>query len=155
MSVKFESVRFGTVEVDEQEVIEFPLGLIGLGGQRYALLDSNPGGGFLWLHSVEDPALALPIVSPMLFFTDFELEISSIDRERTGLDDLTDARLFVTVRAAPDPMQSTANLRAPIVICDGRGYQVLNEHEPAPLQAPLFELAEPPKGQPVGSPEAA
>jgi flagellar assembly factor FliW len=82
-----------------------------------------------------------------VFFPDFELEISAIDRERTGLHDASGARLFVTVRAAPDPMQTTANLRAPIVVLDGRGYQVLNEHEPAPLQAPLFELAE----EPVGS----
>ena len=62
MSVTFESVRFGTVEVPEEEVIEFPHGLIGLGGHRWALLDRNPGTGFLWLHCVEDPALALPVV---------------------------------------------------------------------------------------------
>ena len=79
MSVTFESIRFGKVEIEsEQDVIEFPLGLIGLGGLRYTLLDRNPGTGFLWLHSVEDPALALPVVSPNQFFSTFTL------RDRRG-----------------------------------------------------------------------
>ena len=30
MSVRFQSIRFGAVEIDERDVIEFPFGLIGL-----------------------------------------------------------------------------------------------------------------------------
>ena len=48
--------------------------------------------------------------------------------------------LYVTVRATPNPLDITANLRAPLVILDGRGYQVINTREDAPLQAPLFTL---------------
>jgi flagellar assembly factor FliW len=140
MSVTFESIRFGTVEIESEDVIEFPFGLIGLGGLRYTLLDRNPGSGFLWLHAVDDPALALPVVSPHQFFSTFKLEIAPEDRERTGIDDDAGARLYVTVRATPDPADITANLRAPLLIIDGRGYQVLNMHEDAELQAPLFAL---------------
>ncbi|MGP0101594.1 MAG: flagellar assembly protein FliW [Solirubrobacteraceae bacterium] len=140
MSVTFESIRFGTVEIQPEEVIEFPFGLIGLGGLRYALIDRNPGTGFLWLHAVDDPALALPVVSPHRFFSTFTLEIAPEDRERTGLEDVAGAQLYVTVRATPNPLDITANLRAPLVILEGRGYQVLNTSEDAPLQAPLFTL---------------
>jgi flagellar assembly factor FliW len=140
MSVSFQSIRFGTVEVDDRDVIEFPFGLIGLGGLRYALIDRNPGTGFRWLHEVDNPALALPVVSPFQFFSDFTLEIAPEDRERTGLQDATGAELWVTVRATPNPLDITANLRAPLVIREGRGYQVLNVNEDAPLQAPLFTL---------------
>ncbi len=49
----------------------------------------------------------------------------------------------MTVRATPNPLDITANLRAPIVIKDGHGFQVLNNHAQAQLQAPLFTLAEP------------
>ena len=143
MSVIFESVRFGTVEVPDEEVIEFPDGLVGLGGLRYTLLDRNPGTGFLWLHCVDDAALALPVVSPFQFFADFSLEVSEDDRQRIGLTDPATARLLVTVRATPDPLDITANLRAPLVIHGGRGFQVINTVEGAPLQAPLFVLAEP------------
>jgi flagellar assembly factor FliW len=140
MPVTFQSVRFGTVEIQPQDVIEFPFGLIGLGGLRYALIDRNPGTGFLWLHCVDDPALALPVVSPHLFFSDFRLEIAAEDRERCSLDDQSPVTLYVTVRATPNPLDITANLRAPLVICQGRGYQVINTNEDAPLQAPLFAL---------------
>ncbi len=140
MSVTFESIRFGTVEIQPEDVIEFPFGLIGLGGLRYALIDRNPGTGFLWLHAVDNAALALPVVSPLPFFPAFTLEIAPEDRERTGLDDTTGAQLYVTVRATPNPLDITANLRAPLVILGGRGYQVLNDSDDAPLQAPLFTL---------------
>ena len=141
MPITFQSVRFGTIEVPQDSVIEFPLGLIGLGGLRYVLLDRNPGTGFLWLHSVDEPALALPVVNPRQFFPDFVLQIADADAERTGLSDISQAALYVTVRATPDPLDITANLRAPLVISSGRGYQVINTHTDAPLQAPLFMLA--------------
>jgi flagellar assembly factor FliW len=140
MSVTFQSIRFGPVEIHDEQVIEFPLGLIGLGGQRYTLLDRNPGTGFLWLHAVDEPALALPVVDPHPFFPDFTLEIAPEDRERTGLQDIAGADLYVTVRATPNPLDITANLRAPLVIREGIGYQVLNMSEDAPLQAQLFTL---------------
>jgi flagellar assembly factor FliW len=140
MPVTFESIRFGTVEIEPEDVIEFPLGLIGLGGLRYALIDRNPGTGFLWLHAVEDAALALPVVRPEQFFSTFALEIAPEDRERTGIEDATGAELYVTVRATPNPLDITANLRAPLLIREGRGYQVINVDEDAALQAPLFTL---------------
>ncbi|HTB49631.1 MAG TPA: flagellar assembly protein FliW [Solirubrobacteraceae bacterium] len=142
MSVAFQSIRFGTVEVEQEEVIEFPFGLIGLGGSRYALIDRNPGTGFLWLHSVDDPALALPVVSPHPFFPEFSLHMAPEDRERTGIEDGSETKLYVTVRATPDPLDITANLRAPLVVHEGRGYQVINANPEARLQAPLFTLSD-------------
>jgi flagellar assembly factor FliW len=149
MSVTFESIRFGTVEIPAENVIEFPFGLIGLGGLRYALIDRNPGTGFLWLHSVDEPGLALPVVSPYQFFSTFSLQMSAEDHERTGIEDTAAAKLYVTVRATPNPLDITANLRAPLVIYEGRGYQVINTSEDAPLQAPLFTLQVAPPSRPV------
>jgi flagellar assembly factor FliW len=143
MSVTFQSIRFGSIEIPAEDVIEFPLGLIGLGGLRYALIDRNPGTGFLWLHCVDDEALALPVVNPEQFFSTFTLDIAPEDRERTGIQDTDGIEVYVTVRATPNPLDITANLRAPLVIRDGHGYQVINVSEDAPLQAPLFELPEP------------
>ncbi|HXQ01165.1 MAG TPA: flagellar assembly protein FliW [Solirubrobacteraceae bacterium] len=144
MSVTFQSIRFGTVEVPPEDVVEFPFGLIGLGGLRYALLDRNPGSGFLWLHSVDEPALALPVVSPHQFFSEFSLEMAPEDRERTGIESTAEATLYVTVRATPNPRDITANLRAPLVIHEGRGYQVINANPDAQLQAPLFTFSDEP-----------
>ena len=141
MPVTFESVRFGTVEVEDGAVIEFPRGLIGLGGRRWALLDRNPGTEFRWLHNVEDRALALPVVRPEPFFADFRLEIAEEDLREVSIPALADVEVYVTIRAAADPREITANLRAPLVVHRGLGYQLLNTTEGASLQAPLFDLA--------------
>ena len=143
MSVTFQSIRFGEVQVADEDVIEFPFGLIGLGGARYTLLDRNPGTGFLWLHSVDEQALALPVVRPEPFFSEFSLHMAPEDVERTGIDGgAQDVKLYVTVRATPNPLDITANLRAPLVIHEGRGYQVINANPEAQLQAPLFVLSD-------------
>jgi flagellar assembly factor FliW len=132
------SSRFGPLELAEDEAIEFPSGLIGLGGRRWALLDRNPGSGFLWLHSLEDGELALPVVDPRGFFADFQLRLGDEDRARIGAQDPAEAQVYVTVRAAADPAEIVVNLRAPIVVWDGRGHQVINTAPGAELQAPLF-----------------
>ena len=41
MSLTFDSSRFGRLEVDADSVIEFPAGLIGLGGSRFALVSAD------------------------------------------------------------------------------------------------------------------
>ena len=41
MAVTLQSSRFGALEIPDEAVIEFPSGLIGLGGKRYALLARN------------------------------------------------------------------------------------------------------------------
>jgi flagellar assembly factor FliW len=145
-----ESTRFGTLEIAEEAVIEFPLGLIGLGGLRYTLFDRNPGSGFLWLHSLEDPGLALPVVDPRRFFTSFTLRLSEEDRERIGAEDPQAAQLYVTVRTAPDPADIVVNLHAPLVVWEGHGHQVLNTAPGAELRVPLFAPADP-APEPVGS----
>jgi flagellar assembly factor FliW len=145
-----DSSRFGHVEVAPQEVIEFPRGLIGLGGRHWTLLDRNPGTGFLWLHSLQDGALALPVIDPRRFFRAFSLAIADEDRERIGAPDLAAADLYVTVRAAPDPADVVVNLRAPLVVWEGRGHQVLNAAPGADLQVPLFVPAQP-QSEPAAS----
>jgi len=44
----------------------------------------------------------------------------------------------LTVRAGASPADFSANLRAPILVAEGRGHQVINEASDAPVRAPLF-----------------
>jgi flagellar assembly factor FliW len=142
LAITIDSARFGTLTVEPADVLELPQGLIGLGGRRYTLLDRNPGTGFQWLHSLDDPALALPVVDPRRFFRDFALALSAEDEERVGAPDLAAAELYVTVRTAPDPADVVVNLRAPIVVWERRGYQLLNTAPGADLQVRLFASAD-------------
>ena len=130
-----ESSRFGTLEIEAGAVLEFPTGLIGLPSTRWALLGETTDGPLQWLHSLEDPALALPVTNPWAFFADYEVDLSDADSERVSADDVL---VLVTVRAGSELSDFSANLRAPILISGGRGHQVINQSEHAPVRAALF-----------------
>ncbi len=134
--ITIESTRFGTLEVDPADVLEFPLGLIGLGGQRWTIVGDD--GAFKWLHSADDPALALPVVDPWQFFADYEVALSDEDTARVGSEP---PRVWVTVRTGAELSDFSANLKAPIIVSGGRGHQVINEAANAPVRAPLFPTA--------------
>lgn len=138
MPITLNSARFGTVEIPEEGVIEFPMGLIGIESHRYALLGQGEGSAFVWLHSLDDPGFALPVMSPWPVFVDYAVEISDGEAERIGITEADETSVYVTVRASDDPAECSVNLRAPILISGGRGYQVINESPAAPVRAPLF-----------------
>ena len=139
MPVTIESTRFGVIEIADEGVIEFPIGLIGLAGSRYALVAKEEDSAFLWLHSIDDPSLALAVTNPFQFFPSYEVVLSDSEAARIGITSPDQADVFVTVRTAPELENFRCNLRAPILVSAGKGFQVINEAEDAPVRAPLFE----------------
>jgi flagellar assembly factor FliW len=137
-AVTLRSTRFGELEVPAEAVIEFPNGLIGLGGSRYTLLARSDEAMFVWLHSVDDPAIAIPLTNPWKFFQDYAVELSDSDEERIGITDPAAAQVYVTVRAAEAIEDFTANLRAPILLVSGHGYQVINQVPGSPVRVALL-----------------
>jgi flagellar assembly factor FliW len=132
VSTTIDSTRFGRIEVAPDSAIVFPNGLAGLDSRRFTLIARAQDDAFVWLHSLEDPALALPLADPRRFFSGFALEPAPAEG----------AAVYVTVRASERIEDFTANLRAPLVIADGIGHQLINEAPGAELRAPLFaELA--------------
>ena len=136
------STRFGTLEIEPDAVLSFPRGLIGLGGSRYALLTTDPESPFSWLHSVDDPDLALPVTRPWEFFPDYEVVVSDAEATALGLGGDGPADVWVTVRAAAEIEDFTVNLRAPIVVTsspDGpTAFQVINDAPGLEVRTPLF-----------------
>ena len=135
--VTIDSTRFGTLDIPTEEIIEFPTGLIGLGGSRYTLVSAGDDSAFSWLHSIDDPSLALPIANPWHFFADYVVDLSDADSAPITADP-ADVAVWVTVRAGAELADFHANLRAPILIADGKGHQVINESADAPVRAALF-----------------
>lgn len=139
ISSKLHTSHFGEIEISAEEILEFPAGLIGLGGTRYVIVTRTPDAAFSWLQSVDDPDLAIPVTDPWRFFDDYVVELADADAARIGIEDALDqAAIWVTVRAAAELDDFCANLRAPIVIVGGTGHQVINQASPAPVRAPLF-----------------
>lgn len=131
------STRFGDIEVPEEALIEFPAGLIGVGGRRFALLTREESAAFKWLQETEQDDLALPVTDPFAFFPDYEVRISDAEAERIGITDPAEADVLVIVRAAEALEDFSVNLLAPILVSRQVGHQVINE-APAPVRVPLL-----------------
>lgn len=138
MSETVNSSRFGELEVPAEALIAFPDGMIGVGGNRFALLSREESGAFKWLQETSQADLALPVTDPFPFFPDYEVMLSDAEAERIGITDPAAADVLVVVRAADDPGQISANLLAPILVSAGIGHQVMNEASWAPLREPLL-----------------
>jgi len=132
------STRFGELNVPTEALVDFPEGMIGVGGRRFALLEREESGAFKWLQETADPDLALPVTDPFPFFPDYEVVLADEEAERIGITDPAAAQVLVVVRADEDPGQISANLLAPILVAAGIGHQVMNEASWAPLREPLL-----------------
>jgi flagellar assembly factor FliW len=142
--MEIDSTRFGTIELRDDAVLEFPEGLIGLPGTRYALIAQTEDSPFYWLHSVDDPDLALPVTNPWLFFGDYEARVSDDDADALGLEGPEEASIFCVVRASDRIEEFTINLLAPVVVHAARrqGRQVINEAGGYRVREPLFSEVE-------------
>ncbi len=58
------TTRFGTIEIEEKELITFPWGVPGFENLRSYVLLEYKNGPFQWLQSVEEPAVAFVVCAP-------------------------------------------------------------------------------------------
>jgi len=109
------TTRFGTVEIEDDRVMEFPKGLLGFGERtRFCLLQPSDDACFFWLQSLDDPGLAFVVTDPALFVADYSVPIRSEQMESLSLETLEDAQVFVIVNKVGDAL--TGNLQGPLVV---------------------------------------
>jgi flagellar assembly factor FliW len=110
-----ETSRFGSVDVDETRLIEFPKGVLGFPNeQRYALIQTGEDSSFYWLQSVDRPELAFVVCDPRLFVPDYRVPIRADELDQLGLEDPAGAQVFVIVNKVEDTL--TGNLQGPLVV---------------------------------------
>lgn len=132
------TTRFGAVDIQVDDILLFPSGLIGFEDSRHwVLLGDAENDSVGWLQCVSGPDLAMAVVSPRRFVPDYQIRLSRGHLEPLQLSAADQA--YVLTIVSKNDMRLTLNLRAPIVInLDRRiGRQVVTSDE-QPMQ---FELA--------------
>lgn len=112
------TTRFGTIEIEPDLILTFSEGLIGFERcHRYIVLRQDNNNIFRWLQSLDEPAIAFPIVEPGAFRPDFRPTISDVDARFLELERDTPILLFAVVTVpANNPRDMTANLLGPLVV---------------------------------------
>lgn len=136
--MKIHTTRFGSIEIEPNDILFFRNGLLGFEDCRHWVLlaDSN-NSAVAWLQSMQHADVAMPVVSPRRFVADYQVRLEPNDVDVLQLNSVEQAYVLGVVSRDEDVL--TLNLRAPLVInLDRRiGCQVVTV-DPQPLQ---YELA--------------
>ena len=135
--MKFNTVRFGEIDIDENRIFEFVLPIIGFDTlKKFVILEPGKETLFKWLQSVDDPTLAFPIISVSTLNIDYSIDLPDnvVDMlEVTSVESL----LVMNITSIPqdDPKATTINLLAPLIfnvdtqkagqiVLSGSGYDI-------------------------------
>lgn len=128
--MNIESQRFGTLDINEEELLTFPHGVIGFPTeQRFALVPHHGSGYIAWLQSATTPGLAFPVVSAHAFGDRYpDVPVEGVARE-AGVEGDEDTLALMVVLCALANQPATVNLLAPIVVnaATRQGAQVILE----------------------------
>jgi len=115
--MKINTKFFGEVDIDKENIIEFPNGIPGFEQEReFVLIDINEQGTYSSLQSVNHEGIALVVSNPYLFFSDYEFDLDHNTINLLNIDRQEDV-MVLSVLTLKDPFKdTTANLQAPIII---------------------------------------
>ncbi|MDD6208114.1 MAG: flagellar assembly protein FliW [Clostridiales bacterium] len=136
---------FGEIDLSEDKIITMENGLMGFEEyKQYTILYNNEGEGqpnISWLQSVEEPALALPVINPFLVKSDYNPVVE--DEVLKSLGELNEENLaiFLVLTVPAKPEEVTANLKAPVIInADTRkGCQIIVENKDYVIKYKVYE----------------
>jgi flagellar assembly factor FliW len=127
--MKVETSRFGTIEVNEESVIEFPWGIPGFESvKRYVLLEHGEGP-FQWLQAVDEPSLAFVVCLPEVICISYDVPPSSL--EPIGARTRNDIVLLNLISFDRDRNTIRFHLRSPLLfnVQAKKGYQWTMDRE--------------------------
>ena len=113
--MQIETTRFGQVQFEKTDVITFESGLIGMElCCRWVLLADANNLLLGWLQSLDRADVALAVVSPRRFVTDYQVRVRADDLEPLKLPAPEAAQVLVVVSKSGGSL--AVNLKAPVVI---------------------------------------
>ena len=135
--MQIQSSRFGKMEINHSDMLLMPQGLIGFETCRHWILLSTEGNEEVaWLQSVAQANVAIPVVSPRRFASNYRAHVHK--RALSLLHLHTEDQLYLLCVVSKNGVTLTANLKSPILLNASRhlAVQVVVTDE-QPLALPL------------------
>ncbi|MCR4720781.1 MAG: flagellar assembly protein FliW [Lachnospiraceae bacterium] len=137
---------FGTVDLDDDKVIVFDDGLFGFEEyKKFALIFNNEAKerpSISWLQSVDEQALALPVMIPTIVKPDYNPVVEDDALETLGDWNEENISVLVTVTVPENLSDMTTNLKAPIIINTDsmKGVQTVVENPDYEIRFKIYDL---------------
>ena len=122
--MKYETARFGSLEIQGQDILVFPDALYGFDQEKeFALLPLDPTieSPMEWLQSLTSRELAFIVTDPFLFIPEYKMVLSDSEQTQLGIESIESVVVRVIVTIPKVHTEMTANLVAPIVINQKKG----------------------------------
>lgn len=143
-----ETKFFGTIDIEEEKIIEFPMGIIGFENlKKFALIydsEREERSKISWLQSMEEPLMVLPVINPIDIIEEYSPIIEDELTKSIGDPADADILIFVTMSIPSDLTKMTANLKAPIIIntVNRKAMQVIAENQDYIIKYNVYDAIE-------------
>lgn len=108
---------FGTVQVDESEIITFASEVPGFpDARRFILLPFGEGIPFWSFQSIDQTECAFVVTNPFWIDPEYVFELPESAKEQLGIQETAQVAVYTTVTLREPFHESTTNLRAPFVM---------------------------------------
>lgn len=115
--MKFETTRFGTIEVSSEEIHVFPDGPLGFPEcTRFVFLDEENTAPFRMMQSLDNPTLAFVVVDPQAVRPDYTFQVTKDDLAQVKATDTSGLKVYAIVTMSKELKDVTVNLQGPLVI---------------------------------------
>ncbi|MBT6601585.1 MAG: flagellar assembly protein FliW [Nitrospina sp.] len=117
--MKYETARFGSLEIQDKDILLFPDALYGFDKENeFALLPLDPKteSPMEWLQSLRTRELAFIVTDPFLFVPEYKMVLSDSERIQLEIESTESVIVRVIVTIPKVHTEMTANLVAPLVI---------------------------------------
>ncbi len=144
---------FGTVNIEDDKIIRFPMGIIGFENlKNFALIydsDREERSKISWLQSMDEPSMAFPVINPIDIVENYAPVIEDELVKIIGDPADADILIFVTMSIPSDLTRMTANLKAPFIIntVEKKAMQVIVENPEYSIKYNVYEAIERLKGK--------
>ncbi|HHY15690.1 MAG TPA: flagellar assembly protein FliW [Firmicutes bacterium] len=108
--------KIGALQVKEEEIINFPMGLLGFGDLHRYIVVKKEDSLFSFLQSVDEPDLTFVLIMPELVVGDYSVKLQAEEIELLQIKSPQDGSIYAIVTVPENVAAMTVNLQAPIVI---------------------------------------
>ncbi len=115
--MKFDTTRFGQIDVKSEDIIIFPDGPLGFPDcTRFTFIDEDRAVPFRMLQSLDNPALAFVVVDPLIARSNFHFDVTVDDLKMIKAENTENLLVYCIVTMSRDIQEVTVNLQGPLVI---------------------------------------
>ena len=115
---KFETTRFGEIEVEDEKVVTFENGIPAFAEENeFVILPYEEESPYYFMQSLKSPELAFILTIPFLFFPDYQIEIDDESIKELDIKNQDNVAIYSLVTIPNGSLRyMTANLLAPVVL---------------------------------------